>query len=133
MDQNERDCAGLVGERLGIAIHFQDRSARMIDPDWNVTAVHTPEAVSYPTDLAGGRDTCRSMAGYSRVMFYGEGPDNALSYEWQAYLSYLVRKRNFRCIARGVCAHIIRHRRIPLLPTLPRMLRARTERNRWRL
>jgi asparagine synthase (glutamine-hydrolysing) len=133
IDQNERHYAGLVAEGLGIPIHFRDLSARMIDPHWDRTAIHTSEPVVYPTNLAQYGEIGQFITGYSRVMLYGEGPDNALQYEWKPYLSYLVEKRNFGRLAADVCGHVIRQRRIPLLPTIPRMLRARRERNRWRL
>src|ERR1051326_1409360 len=130
MDGNERYYAGLVAKRLEIPIIFNDPSAPF-DPDWNRTGVHTPEPIPRPMNFARYSDTCKSMAGYSRVVFYGEGPDDALYYEWQAYLSYLLKKRNFGRLTRDVCTHVISHRRIPLIPTLPRMFSARAQRNRW--
>ena len=42
------------------------------------------------------------MAAYSRVSFYGEGPDNAFRNEWQAYLSVLLRQRHFGRLAKSV-------------------------------
>jgi asparagine synthase (glutamine-hydrolysing) len=133
LDQNERHYAGLVAERLGIPIHFQDRSARMIDPDWDKTAVHTPEPVSDPTNLAADREEYRSLAAHSRIFFHGEGPDNALMFEWKPYISYLVRKRRFGRLVADIGMHMLRHRRIPLLPTIPRMVKDWTRRDQWRL
>ena len=132
LDQGERYYAGLVAERLEIPIHFRDRSERMIDPDWDKTVVHTPEPVGDPTNLAEDRKEWRSVAGHSRVLFYGEGPDNSLLYEWKPYILYLVRKRKFARLAADIGAHMIRHRRVPLLPTIPRMVKNWADQDRWR-
>ncbi len=63
------------------------------------------------------------MAAYSRVSFYGEGPDNALRHEWQAYLSYLVRQRHFGRLAKSACELVVRSRRIPFLGRLRQSLK----------
>jgi asparagine synthase (glutamine-hydrolysing) len=44
-------------------------------------------------------------------------------YEWRPYLAYLYRRGRWGQIARDLVAHIAAHRRIPLLPTLPRKMR----------
>jgi asparagine synthase (glutamine-hydrolysing) len=65
-------------------------------------------------------------------LLYGEGPDNALMYEWKSYLTYLARKRQFGQLLTDIGGHIMRHKRIPLIPTIPRMLTARAQRQRFR-
>jgi asparagine synthase (glutamine-hydrolysing) len=125
MDSNERYYAGLVAERLGIPIHFFDRSEKLIDPDWERAEVRTPEPVLDATNLTLEREEYREMAAYSRVSFYGEGPDNALRHEWQAYLSYLLRQRHFARFAKSVCELVGRSRRIPFLGRIGRPLSAR--------
>jgi asparagine synthase (glutamine-hydrolysing) len=123
MDSNERYYAGMVAEHLHIPIHFFDRSEKLIDPDWEEAAARTPEPVLDTTNLVLERQEHREMAAYSRVSFYGEGPDNALRPEWQAYLSYLVRKRQFARLAKSACELVIRSRRIPFLGRLTRALK----------
>ena len=132
LDGNERYYAGLVAQRLRIPIHFWDVGARAIDPDWQETRIHTAEPCADPTNLAAGFEECRFIAAHSRVLFYGEGPDNALHYEWRPYLSYLTRKRDFGRLAVDIGGHVIRHRRVPLLPTIPRMLKDWVKKDRWR-
>src|SRR5206468_3633823 len=78
LDRNERLYAGLVAERLGIPIHFRDRGAKTIDPDWYKRTIHTPEPMANPTSLLENQDVHRSISTHSRVLFYGEGPDDAL-------------------------------------------------------
>src|ERR1051326_5217212 len=69
IDGNERYYAGLVAKRLEIPIRFNDSSAPF-DPNWDRTAVHTPEPVPHPINFARYSDTCKAMTGHSRVVFY---------------------------------------------------------------
>jgi asparagine synthase (glutamine-hydrolysing) len=119
-DRNERYYAGLVAERLGIPIQFQDSSGKMFDPAWADTGVHTAEPVANPLNLVSDREAYQAMAGYSRVWFYGEGPDNALRHEWPPYLSDLLRRREYGRLAKNVCEMIVRSRHIPFLPRILR-------------
>jgi asparagine synthase (glutamine-hydrolysing) len=131
LDGNERHYVYLVANHLGIPLHVRDRSASMIDPDWYDTTIHTPEPVFGPVTLPGDRAEYRTAATRSRVVFYGEGPDNALKYEWKPYLSFLAQRHRFGRMAKDVVSHLIRHRRVPLLPTLPQMFRESREKLKW--
>jgi len=123
LDQNEKHYASLVAEQLAIPIHFRDCSAKSVDPDWETNRIHTPEPILEPRSLVADRAEYEQIAKHSRVLFYGEGPDNALRYEWKPYTKYLLRKRKFGCLLADICKQMIRHRRVPLLPTIPRMLK----------
>src|SRR5204863_3993791 len=46
-------------------------------------------------------------------------------YEWRPHLAYLQRHQRWIRIAADVAKHMRRHKRIPLLPTIPRMIRDR--------
>ena len=124
IDQNERYYADLVAKHLGIPIHFRDRSKA--DPDWSETGIHTPEPVMFPTSLAGDRKEFRSIASHSRVLLFGEGPDNALMYEWKPYLSYLAENRKFGRLLGDLSRDFICHRRLPLLSRIPQILKDRS-------
>jgi asparagine synthase (glutamine-hydrolysing) len=119
-DRNERYYAGIVAERLGIPIRFQDLSGKIYDPAWAQADVHTPEPVANPLNLVSDREQYQAMAGYSRVWFYGEGPDNALRHEWPPYLSDLLRRRDYGRLAKNICQMIVRSRHIPFLPRILR-------------
>src|SRR5207249_2248040 len=97
------------------------------------TTIHTPEAVINPWNMAADLEEYRSVAPHSRVVFYGEGPDNALLYEWKPYISYLVRNRRFARLLADIGMHMIRHRRIPLVSTVPRIVKDWMERDQWLL
>jgi asparagine synthase (glutamine-hydrolysing) len=124
-DANERYCAGLVAERLGIPIRFRDLTGKMYDRDWAETAVHTAEPVANPLNLVSDLEDCRAMAGYSRVWFYGEGPDNALRFEWRPYLAYLMGRRHSSRLSKAAWDLVVRSRRVPFLRRLMHPLKAR--------
>jgi asparagine synthase (glutamine-hydrolysing) len=130
-DGNERFYAGQVAKHLGIAIHFRDRMSPLVDERWSDGVLRTPEPVVDPTVLESDMQQFRAIASVSRVMFFGEGPDNALHYEWRAYLDYLVRRGKLIRLIGDSFKHLWLHRRIPLLTTLPRMLKSRREKARW--
>ena len=86
---DERQYAGLVAARLGIPIHFHAVDDTTIDPEWDQRPFSTPEPVRYPLARAEELRYYRELSAQGRVFLYGEGPDNALTYEWRAYLAYL--------------------------------------------
>lgn len=124
-DEEDR-YAEAAASHLGIPLHFQRPLSELLDPDWELTPVRTPEPVAGDASLtvAERRDAMR-VAELTRVAFYGEGPDNALCYEWKPYLRYLWGRRAFGRLLLDIGAHIAAHRRVPLLPSLPRMVAAR--------
>jgi asparagine synthase (glutamine-hydrolysing) len=94
------------------------------DPQWlGAGTPRTPEPLDDPTDFRPQLRVYSTMAEHSPVAFFGEGPDNALQYEWRPHLAYLFRQRRWRRLAADIVKHIRIHRRIPLLPTIPRMFR----------
>jgi asparagine synthase (glutamine-hydrolysing) len=110
----ERHYAELVARGLEIPIDFQSWDPDTVDPEWNRTAFHTPEPVPYPVSLAADWAYHRKVASYGRVVFNGEGPDNALRYEWRPYLTYLARRRHLGVLLKDLWSHVVLHRRIPV-------------------
>lgn len=121
--EKEGEYAGLVAKSLGIPIRFRGRNSDGADLDWYDSTFHTPEPVPYPTNLPEETEDFREMASYSRVVLYGEGPDNALSYEWRSYISYLVRHRRWKRLLFDLSNHVLLHRRVPLLSSMPGTIR----------
>ena len=95
LNPEERHYAGLVASHLGIAINDCDWGEVTLDAHWESMPFHTPEPRACPWALRAFQLDCRKIGPYSRVFFYGEGPDNALRFEWQVFLSFLVRERRF--------------------------------------
>jgi asparagine synthase (glutamine-hydrolysing) len=122
---SERHYAGLVAEHLGIPIHFFAMDERA---EWSQGPQTTPEPMH---DLGDPEPRARfyaAMSAHSRVAFHGEGPDNALEYEWQPHLAWLAGRRRWGRLLLDVGKHVAAHKRVPLLPTLPRKLRERCDR-----
>jgi asparagine synthase (glutamine-hydrolysing) len=118
----ERHYASVVARHLAISEHFLTADGADEEEMWD----RIPEPLSEPAS-PWRANTCRlayqRLASLGRVYFYGEGPDNALHYEWRPYLAYLMRRRQWGRLFRDVGLHIWLHRRVPLLPILPKMLR----------
>lgn len=131
-DNKERYYAEMVADRLGIPISYRDLMSDGIDPSWSTVSSRTPEPVPNPVSVSADQDYYQGVSAQTRVCFYGEGPDNALQYEWWPYLSHLARRRRFGRILWDVSAHLAFHRRIPLLPTLARFAREWRSEEWWR-
>ncbi|MGH7782077.1 MAG: asparagine synthase-related protein [Candidatus Binataceae bacterium] len=127
---DDRSHAAMVAEHLGIPIHLQVYCGDVIvDPNWRRTSFHTPEPVKNPVNLESVSAWFQQVSSHSRVFFWGEGPDNALTHEWAPYLKYLIRRGRYFQALVDICRHVISHRRIPLLGTIPRMVRQRFHRD----
>jgi asparagine synthase (glutamine-hydrolysing) len=129
----ERHYATMVAKHIGIPISFRDGNAEGIDSNWEQTQFHTPEPPSNPLILAKDLAYHQSVAAQNRVVLYGEGPDTSLYYEWRPYLKYLGDQRSYGRLVRETLRHVALHRRVPLLPTIPRMIRARAKEKLWRI
>jgi asparagine synthase (glutamine-hydrolysing) len=122
MADSEREYAGAAASYVDIPIQFyaMDEQAGWVFPP--------PSESQEPVGMMGnpGRETTRlhsDIATHSRVAFYGEGPDNALCYEWSAHLSYLKRHKRVARLALDVGKHFLAHKKVPMLARLPRGLR----------
>ncbi len=131
LDRDEGRYARLVAERLRIPIALEEGGRAAFDPEWPTRAIHTPSPIRDVTTLDADRRAYSRMALHAPVAFYGEGPDNALHYEWQPYLRYLRARRRYVRLAGDVARHVRSHRRLPLQSIVARMLRARRDRGRW--
>src|SRR5262249_24461065 len=67
----------------------------------------------------------QTVARFSRVSLHGEGPDNALLYEWEPYLSYLWKKKRFGRLLRDTLVHSVSHWRVPLFPSIIKIIRSK--------
>ena len=119
----ERRYAAMTAAHLGIPIQYYvlDEADGCSRP--SLAGTPEPFAAVYSRDEE--RRCYADMAAHSRVAFYGEGPDNALLYEWRAYLSYLWRRGDIVRLLSDFGRFLAHHRRVPLLPTIPRLIRTR--------
>jgi asparagine synthase (glutamine-hydrolysing) len=128
---SERYYAGLVADHLGIPIRYDVRDDETSIAQWDRVSVHTPEPVTNPPAFAAGIEFAKTMATRARVFLYGEGPDNALLYEWRSYLSHLVTGRRGALLVRALSNDLVMHRRVPLWSSIRQIAGARRDRKRW--
>ena len=126
---SERHYAGLVAQYLGIPIQFfpMDEQIAWVAPGERIT----PEPHGNVATPGPVLRYHAAAAAHSRIAFYGEGPDNALAYEWRPYLAWLAGQRRWGRLLLDIAAHVRDHRRIPLLPTVPRMFQEWRGRKQW--
>jgi len=92
-----------VAERLGISQAFVEMALLAYDPAWPQRGERTAEpdlAITRPPAFTA---SVAQMGSQATVWFYGEGPDNALTFEWRAWLRWLARRRRWTTLA-GACA-----------------------------
>jgi asparagine synthase (glutamine-hydrolysing) len=91
----DRFCAGLAARHLGIPIRYFDWGSESVDPEWEHSPPLTSEPVSDLWTMRGHKKFWRETETCGRVFLFGEGPDNALQFEWRPYVSHLVRERKY--------------------------------------
>jgi asparagine synthase (glutamine-hydrolysing) len=129
----ERHFAGLVAHHLDIPIRLWVTDSDLEVETAAPPGICTPEPVGDTVTIGAEVQRYREMASFARVAFYGEGPDNALHYEWRPYLAHLLGRRQYSQMLTDVVAHVAAHRRVPLVPTIPAMFRASKARENWDL
>ena len=120
----ERHYSGLVAHHLGLTQHFLVMDEPGWEDAWLAISKPRPEPAPVPWGANRNQNDYTLLASLGRVYLYGEGPDNALHYEWKPYLAHLARQRQWSRLSKDVFLHMWFHHRIPLLTTLPRMLTA---------
>jgi asparagine synthase (glutamine-hydrolysing) len=93
---DERRFSSLVASRLGIRHTLRSVDDTFYDRLWYTREIHTPEPTFSVTNAAPERLFGAEMAKEALVWFYGEGPDNALTFEWRTYLRWLWMQRDWR-------------------------------------
>jgi asparagine synthase (glutamine-hydrolysing) len=127
----ERHYAGLVASHLGIPIQYDVRDDETSLVDWARISVHTPEPVDNPAAVAASDEFLRKAASQTPVFLYGEGPDNALQYEWRPYLTYLLANRRVGMLVRSLLHDLALHRRVPFWSSLKHIAAARRDQAEW--
>ena len=95
----ERHFSSLAAERLGIELRHRRSDDLVYDTQWWARTTTTPEPSDLITTAHFDREVVCERAKRASVWFYGEGPDNALVFERNDYLSWLVGRRDWRRLA----------------------------------
>ena len=128
---SERHYARLVAHYLNIPIRYDVRDDETSIAQWDQVLVHTPEPVDNPPAFLAGVEFMKNEATHARVFLYGEGPDNALRYEWRPYLKHLLAGRRVVPLLRALSNDLLMHARVPLWSSLRQLAGARAHRRKW--
>ncbi len=96
---DEAGFAKIAAAHVGIALDLVAVDGNVYDPAWRSCRVTTAEPWSGIVQASSEQGLLRSMAERAGVWFEGEGPDNALRFERDAYLGWLVRERRWARLA----------------------------------
>jgi asparagine synthase (glutamine-hydrolysing) len=84
-----------------------------VDLRWEQIPFSTPEPTPHGWIIPAENKFWRDIGSYSRVFFYGEGPDNALRCEWRPHCTYLLERQNYRQLVRSTIATLLAESRPP--------------------
>ena len=123
----ERHYAGIVAKHLDVPIHFIARDNEPFGWEHGSAPIHTPEPCREPMGLLASRQYHQNLAAHARVLFYGDGADDALTYEWKPYFDYLIRHRRWGRLFKDVVSELSAQPRIPILHRLLRSWRPKPD------
>ena len=109
----DTEYAGIVARHLGIPIQYFDWGSESVDPEWERRPRRTSEPVSELWTMPVHEKFFRKAETLGRVFLYGEGPDNALQFEWWPYISYLNHERKFLRLVAEMSTTLTTYRRPP--------------------
>jgi asparagine synthase (glutamine-hydrolysing) len=95
MDIREDHYASLAARHLGIELRIRPADDIAHDPQWRSRGLRSAEPMTALLNAWNMRRIGREMAAISPVWLDGEGPDNALILERDAYLGWLRHRRSW--------------------------------------
>ncbi|HEY2011921.1 MAG TPA: asparagine synthase-related protein [Bryobacteraceae bacterium] len=122
LPDEERHYAGLVADALHIPIHFLSADDYKLYDRWEQREPRTPGLMHHPLGWALNLDLLTKVSTHCRVTLFGEGPDNAMYYEWQTYVARLLKTFHWGALLRNLAWHARFHREIPVLRGLRRRI-----------
>jgi asparagine synthase (glutamine-hydrolysing) len=125
---SERYYAGLAAAHLNIQIRFDVRDKETSVTQSDELSIRTPEPVENPAAFAAGIKFSKDASTGIRLFLYGEGPDNALLYEWRPYLSNLLSGRRYGLLVRALSYDLMMHPRVPLWTSIRQVVTRGTAR-----
>lgn len=110
MQDREKHFSSLVARKLGIPHALQAVDEALYDPYWYNRELRTPEPTLAIVDAVPKRIIAAEMAKLANVWFWGEGPDNALQFEWQPYLRWLFQRRDWPHLVTAMVDYLLSKR-----------------------
>jgi asparagine synthase (glutamine-hydrolysing) len=106
MPDDEAEFAAAAARHLGIDLRLRAVDGLIYDPQWREQPIATPEPSLAIVSARHDRSIMRERAATAAVWLYGEGPDNALSFDRDAYLSWLVRRGDWLRLGEALLLHL---------------------------
>lgn len=103
---DEARFSSLAAVHLGIALRLRAGDDITFDRDWRRRGLRTAEPTRSIVFAHWARLIAGEMADVAPVWLFGEGPDNALHFERDAYLSWLLQQRAWRQLAGAVFPYL---------------------------
>ncbi len=105
MHIREDHYATLAARHLGIELRIRPADDIAYDPQWRSRDVRSDEPMTALINVHNIQRIGCEMAAVAPVWLDGEGPDNALTLERNAYLGWLRRQRSWRRLAQALVAY----------------------------
>lgn len=102
MHIREDHYASLAARHIGIELRIRAADDIAYDPQWRARELRSPEPMTALINAHDIQRVAREMAEAAPVWLDGEGPDNALLLERDAYLGWLRRQRSWRRLAQAL-------------------------------
>ena len=98
---------------LGITVQYRRKGAAFYDAEWQKRDLVCPEPNCQQFSHHEQVEHFSGVAGQARVAYWGEGPDNALEFEWRPHVRHLARRGRWLRALRDVGKHVRYHQRLP--------------------
>jgi asparagine synthase (glutamine-hydrolysing) len=94
---DERRYAAAAADHFGISVNFQNSDSAVYDPHWWTRSLVPPEPSEGVLSQVAAMDAAQpDPFDKIRVLFVGQGPDDALRYaDWKPYLRWLLKTGRF--------------------------------------
>jgi asparagine synthase (glutamine-hydrolysing) len=101
---DEEAYSSAVARQLGVSHEIVALDGCAFDPDWRaLVSVGAEPSMSILTERFDHALSC-DMAAKAPVWLYGEGPDNALTFEWRSYFRWLWQRASYVRLVSGGAA-----------------------------
>jgi asparagine synthase (glutamine-hydrolysing) len=102
-----------ITRHLGIRVEYRRKGDAFYDPQWQSRDLAGPEPYYQQFSRHEESEYYRHVSGGAAVAYWGEGPDNALEFEWRPHLRHLAGRGRWLRALRDVGKHARYHPRLP--------------------